>query len=349
MKAVARVGGQIRGFLVVALACAVLGAAACTPGQLGEDAGSGRGGTPGFGGEGPGGAGGTVRDAGVDAPSELCAVPSGTFLRVSAGNRGVCAIRTDRSLVCWGANYISMPDPIPGKYANVSKLGALCAVTITGELSCWGNESYLQPVPNGMFVDVVTGEEDACARRADMTVTCWGNPVRPYWVPPGYAFESLTGGAYFACGLESAGHAAVCWDARGSANPSDYLSVTAGPFGAVGAGRFYACGLKSADGNVACWSVVPMFNFAADTYGQLEAAPGPFAALAVGEFHACGLRSDGQAVCWGNNNYGQATPPPGVAFQQLSVGSSQTCGILTDGTLRCWGEGCPGAPLGPIL
>jgi len=348
MKAIAHAGGKTRGLLVAALV--VVGASACTPGTLGEDAGA-RGGSPGFGGEGPGGASGTsgaVSDGGIDAPPALCPEQTGTFLRVSAGNRVGCAIRTDGTLTCWGAKYYAVPDPFPGQYTNVSAQGAICAVKSTGELACWGNESFFQPVPTGRFVDVAVGEEAACARRADKTVTCWGNPVRPYWVPPGRFYESLSGGAYFVCSLDASEHAAVCWDPRGSANPSDYSSVEVGPFSAVGAGRFYACGLQSADSNVACWSVVPIFADASNTYGQLEAAPGPFDKLAVGEFHACGLRSDGQAVCWGNNNYGQATPPAGVAFQLLSVGSSQTCGILKDGTLRCWGEGCASAPILPV-
>jgi hypothetical protein len=314
---------------------AVVGMAACGPATLDPRAGTGGGGGAGN--------GGAVQDGGaaIDAAPDLCGVPAGTFLRVSAGNEGVCGIRTDGSLSCWGRNP-ALPDP--GSYTNVSKQWAVCAVKSTGELACWGEEDYFLPVPAGQYVDVATGEEAACARRADMTVTCWGNPVRPYWVPAGYAFESITGGAYFVCGIETAGRAAVCWDPRGSANPSDYVSITSGPFRVAGTGRFYACGLRSEDDNVACWPAVALYRDDANTYGQLEAPPGPFVALSVGEFHACGLRADGQVACWGNNDFGQSTPPAGVAFAQLSVGSLQTCGILLDGTIRCWGEGCSGAP-----
>ena len=36
-----------------------------------------------------------------------------------------------------------------------------------------------------------------------------------------------------------------------------------------------------------------------------------FTAIDAGAAHTCGLRGDGSAVCWGNNDTGQATPPEG--------------------------------------
>jgi len=230
-----------------------------------------------------------------------------------------------------------LPDPFLGAYARVSKSWALCAIRSSGEVACWGQDEYFQPVPAGAFVDVVVGEEAACARRADKTVTCWGNPVRSYYVPPGHVFDSLTGGAYFFCGIESAGHAAVCWDPRGGDDPT-YRSITSGSFTAVGTGRFYACGLTS-DGNVSCWPASAPWQNEANAYGQLQAAPGPFVSLSAGEFTACGLRADGQVACWGRNEFVNSEPPAGVAFTEISVGSGHSCGILSDGSVRCWGEG----------
>ena len=33
--------------------------------------------------------------------------------------------------------------------------------------------------------------------------------------------------------------------------------------------------------------------------------------ISAGYQHACGVKSDGTLACWGNNDYGQSTPPAG--------------------------------------
>jgi hypothetical protein len=50
----------------------------------------------------------------------------------------------------------------------------------------------------------------------------------------------------------------------------------------------------------------------------------------------CALRTDGTLACWGDNTYGQATPPAGT-YTALSSGGGATCALKTDGTLACWG------------
>jgi len=37
--------------------------------------------------------------------------------------------------------------------------------------------------------------------------------------------------------------------------------------------------------------------------------------------YACGVRTDGTVACWGDNTYGEATPPAGT-YTSVSVGSS---------------------------
>ncbi len=34
-----------------------------------------------------------------------------------------------------------------------------------------------------------------------------------------------------------------------------------------------------------------------------------WASLSGGKFHTCGVKTDGSVECWGNNDYGQSTPP----------------------------------------
>src|SRR5204863_431680 len=71
-------------------------------------------------------------------------------------------------------------------------------------------------------------------------------------------------------------------------------------------------------------------------YGQATPPGGTFSAVSVGYQHTCGLRPDGTIACWGRNDYGQASPPGG-SFTAVSAGQWHTCGLHPDGTISCWG------------
>ena len=62
-----------------------------------------------------------------------------------------------------------------------------------------------------------------------------------------------------------------------------------------------------------------------------------FVSVSAGESHTCGVKSDGSVVCWGNDEYGEATPPAG-SFVSVSAGGSHTCGVRSDGSVACWGS-----------
>lgn len=72
----------------------------------------------------------------------------------------------------------------------------------------------------------------------------------------------------------------------------------------------------------------PQFSFTgAATYTQLSA----------GADHTCALKNDGSIVCWGRNDFGQATAPAGTNFVEVSAGDYHTCARMIGGTLACWG------------
>ena len=52
----------------------------------------------------------------------------------------------------------------------------------------------------------------------------------------------------------------------------------------------------------------------------------------------CGGRECGPVKCWGHNESGQSSPPPGAMFTQVSAGGYFTCGIKVEGDIVCWGQ-----------
>ena len=64
---------------------------------------------------------------------------------------------------------------------------------------------------------------------------------------------------------------------------------------------------------------------------------GKFTSVSAGGYHTCGLKVDNSVVCWGGNDYGQATPPAGE-FLSVSAGFYHACGLKGDGTVQCWGQ-----------
>jgi hypothetical protein len=70
------------------------------------------------------------------------------------------------------------------------------------------------------------------------------------------------------------------------------------------------------------------------TSGGSTTHDGPFAQIQDG----CGLLGNGSISCWGDDDYGQATPPTGK-FSMVSAGPFHRCAIAENGQLSCWGAG----------
>ena len=66
-------------------------------------------------------------------------------------------------------------------------------------------------------------------------------------------------------------------------------------------------------------------------------ARGPFSEFSRGLDHVCALRSDGRIACWGDNDYGQSSPPSGE-FAAISSGENGSCAVRQDGAAVCWGS-----------
>ena len=62
-----------------------------------------------------------------------------------------------------------------------------------------------------------------------------------------------------------------------------------------------------------------------------------FDSVSAGRYHTCGVRDTGAVECWGNDFYGESSPPAGT-FISVSAGNSYTCGVRGTGAVECWGN-----------
>lgn len=116
-----------------------------------------------------------------------------------------------------------------------------------------------------------------------------------------------------------------------------------------------SCALR-ADSTVACWGwrewVAGSAPATFSVVPESRAGWGKFISIATMSSSICGVRPGGQAVCWGDNQWGQlgvgsvvgnfGTPQNvmgGVMFASVSAGSNRNCGLTADGQAWCWGSG----------
>ena len=249
---------------------------------------------------------------------------------ISAAWWHTCALRADRTLVCWGrVPYGAQTPPLDGLTGVIQVDAAVhgtCALKADSTVVCAGTHA----VPAGLtdVVQVGAGYLQSCALKADGTVTCWGSPAAG---PPPAGLSGVTQlsvGDRGTCALKSDGTVA-CWpyDASVATPPAGLAGVTQ-----VSVGDMHACALK-ADGTVVCWGW--------NSYDQ-AAPPAGLASVAqvsAANHHTCAVKMDGTVVCWGDNSTGQATPPAGLSgVTQVAAGSRHSCALKTDGTVVCWGD-----------
>merc|ERR1719330_366319 len=230
---------------------------------------------------------------------------------------GACALKTDRSLECWGRvdtfdhegsreTVISMTNglvlrAIYGGYNNV------CWVASNGETGC-GGEQYRGPnamdVPSGVI----------------------GGKVAPTW-SSAIAIDSQ--GKFQAWGY---------WKHKLESD----IAISGTPAVDVDCGNDFCCAILS-DGSIKCEYYTPIIaprgNFSRvwcrhDRYDDMAPL---CCALPVGS---------GDLECFaGEGTHVQPGPPPGVRFDSLSIALAFICGIRSsDSLVHCWGADWQSVP-----
>ncbi|MBA3496143.1 MAG: hypothetical protein H0T86_03475 [Gemmatimonadales bacterium] len=239
------------------------------------------------------------------------------------------------------------------------------------------------------YVTAQEGGGFICGLTTGKRAYCWGNgyegiqpdgieliETSPWPVNTDVLFDSLSVGQSQVCALTSAG-ASYCWGVNNYGALGDGITenrltpaLVAGghSFGTIAVGRDYACGLKS-DGAAWCWGWNEWGNLGT---GDREPALIPRAAAAgiqlrtislspdvqSGGPHTCGMSTEGEAYCWGANEWGQLASYPRtqivesatlvqspVRLVDVRSGGQHGCGLTSDGTALCWGDNA-GSALG---
>jgi alpha-tubulin suppressor-like RCC1 family protein len=189
-----------------------------------------------------------------------------------------------------------------------------------GTLKCLGSGCSTSFPGATLFPDIGVSDALVCVIRTDGTARCKKDDGSAETF--GSLLTQMSVGLGHACAIDAYGRV-VCWgdNAHGQATPPG------GTFSALSAAGNYTCGIHSGAGAIECWGEVP------------AAAPGgTFSALSAGLNHACAISATGVLICWGDDTFGQSTPPSGGLFSALSVGERHSCALGQDGKLVCWGE-----------
>lgn len=299
-----------------------------------------------------------------------------------------------------GAGAVSGPGgepPDAGFALETMELGSLhaCGTHPGGVAYCWGTNSKGHlgtgeagpaiDVPTRVagdlsFVSVAAGDNHTCGLTSDGAAYCWGWDTRgqrgdgqagerdtvatPAPVVGGLAFEALTAGRTFTCGLTADG-VGYCWGDNGSGQlgigtsgdgVGEPLPIQTNlRFELLDAGSRHACGLTS-NGQAYCWGRNANGQLGVGSEGDPETTPVAvagdlrFASLSAGGAFTCGVAEDGSAHCWGNNGNGalgdgnaptDSAAPVAIegdlSFRTLAAGSSHVCGVTTSGAAYCWG------------
>jgi alpha-tubulin suppressor-like RCC1 family protein len=239
---------------------------------------------------------------------------------VTAGTENSCAVLADGTATCWGENR-------DGQLADGTTIDRRVPVPVDGLRNA---------------VAISAGQDHTCALRSDGTVRCWGandqgqlgdgtteQRVGPVAVEGIEDAVAMSVGGSHACALTGEG-VVFCWGSNhfgqvGSGQVSESDPIEEAPLrvegvaGAVAlsAGDGHTCAILD-DGRVVCWGY--------DNAGQLgfggefpvddadRAHPSPLevvglrnaTAISASPYaHTCALLTDGTAMCWGINDYGE--------------------------------------------
>ncbi len=248
---------------------------------------------------------------------------------LAGGGKSTCALRTDRTAVCWGETSFGATAASSGTFATIGGgFFHYCGIRPDQSLNCWGynSDNRATPPTTGTYDRLSVGPEHNCALRTDNTAACWGFGGDGRASPPAGTYKQIGVGWYHGCGVRS-DDTVACWGQNGQGQST----APAGTFKSVSGGASFTCGIRTDDA-LQCWGTIA--SPPAGAFTQV--------ASASAGAHACAIRQDRTIACWGENTFGQANAPAGQ-YLQVVTNYQQSCAVRSDRVVVCWGSGATGA------
>jgi len=104
----------------------------------------------------------------------------GRIVDISAGDEHTCAVQqSGGSLVCWGNNSSGQTNRPTGAFLRVSAgTRHTCALRTNNTVACWGSSADGKlVVPAGTYKAVAAGADHTCGIHTDGRIDCWGRNV----------------------------------------------------------------------------------------------------------------------------------------------------------------------------
>lgn len=225
---------------------------------------------------------------------------------LSLGNRYSCGIAQDRTLHCWGADFMSgylgagqirsdQPRVMSGSptWTELAvSINHACAINTGLELWCWGaNYSgelgqdpttftdipyLMHAAPEFAWRSVTVGVSHSCALTPDDSLWCWGNNQRGQ------------------LGIDN--DTQYDWTPQRVGDLGEWVSVSAG--------NDSTCAIKR-DSSLWCWGLVGEASVVTRAPVRIGTKTG-WLSVVTADARGCASHADGALYCWGRNEFGQA-------------------------------------------
>jgi hypothetical protein len=243
---------------------------------------------------------------------------------------------------------------VTNQYGSISSTGRVSVFLPGSQVAAWGDNSGGQTsVPTNLddAVAITGGDYHSVAIRHDGTLVAWGfDDDGQIDVPTNsLPFVQVAAGADHNLAIAEDG-SVVAWGLNDSGQ-TDVPSTVSSAL-SVAAGDFHSLALLSS-GTVVAWgdntygqtsipvALLPVYYI--DTwwgeYEEINPSWMPVQAIAAGGNNSLALLTNGTVVAWGDNSFGQASPPASLSnVVAVAAGYLHSAALISNGTVVVWGD-----------
>ena len=265
-------------------------------------------------------------ESGASTPSGLA-----DALSASASDEFAVAVKSDKTVVAWGASYLGEAD-VPAGLTNVTQVAAgwhfVLALKGDGTVVAWGEVHT--PGPIGGIKAIAAGYQHSLGVTASGGVVGWGLDMNgDTHAPLGLTNVVAVAAGYASSYAVKSDGTIVAWGSAGSGSEAPPAGLTG--VVAVSACEDTAMALKS-DGTVVAWGD--------NSYGQRTVPPGLSGVVGIymASDHGLAVKADGTVAAWGDDSSNQVSGAAGqTGIVAVAGGWGFSLGLKSDGTVVEWG------------